>query len=51
MVTLQEGQELTTDEVWGVIWVAGTLTIDGADTVLANAGYTINNAQTGVYDG
>lgn len=50
MVTLQEGQGLTIDEAWGPVWVTGTLTIEGADTDLASAGYTINNAQTGVYD-
>ncbi len=50
MVTLQEGEGLTVDESWGAVWVAGTLTVDGADTELATAGYSMTNAQTGPYD-
>jgi hypothetical protein len=50
MVTLEDGQGLTVDESWGAVWVTGTMTLDGAETDLANAAYTINNAQTGVYD-
>ena len=50
MVTLAEGEGLSIDDSWGAVWVVGTLTVDGADTDLATAGYTITGAQTGVYD-
>ena len=49
MVNLQDGEGLTIDESWGAVWVTGTLTVDGAETDLATAGYSINEAQTGVY--
>lgn len=50
MVTLAEGQGLTIADSYGAVWVTGTLTIDGAETDLATAGYSISGAQTGVYD-
>ena len=50
LVTLEDGEGLTFDESWGAVWVAGILTADGADTDLATAGYSIKDAQTGVYD-
>ncbi len=51
LVSLREGEGLTIDESWGAVWVSGTLTVDGAETDLATAGYTISDAQTGAYDG
>ncbi len=50
MVRLPEGQGLTLEEAWGAVWVTGTLTIEGAETDLATAGYTLVGAQTGVYE-
>ncbi len=50
MVKLKDGEGLTIDDSWGAVWVTGTMTVDGADTDLATAGYTITDAQTGVYD-
>ncbi len=50
MVNLQDGQGLTTDEAWGTVWVAGTLTIDGTETDIGSAGYSITDATTGVYN-
>ncbi len=50
IVTLQDGEGLTIEESWGAVWVAGTLAVDGAETDLATAGYSITGAQTGVYD-
>lgn len=51
MVTLEDGQGLSIDEAGGAVWVTGTLAIEGAETDLATAGYSITSAQTGVYDG
>lgn len=52
MVTLADGAEgLTIDDSWGTVWVTGTLTIDGADTDLAEASYSISGAQAGVHSG
>ncbi len=50
MVTLEDGQGLTFDESWGAVWVTGTMTIEGAETDLATAGYSIVGAQSGVYN-
>lgn len=50
MVSLDDGQGLTVEDSWGAVWVTGSLTIEGADTDLAKAGYTITGAQTGPYD-
>lgn len=51
MVTLADGQGLSLEDAWGAVWVAGTLDIDGAETNLATAGYSITGAQVGVYKG
>jgi len=50
LVTLANGEGLTFDESWGAVWVTGTLTVDGATTDLAEAGYSISGAMSGVYD-
>ncbi len=50
LVKLAEGEELHVDESWGAVWVTGDLTIDGESTDLAEAGYSISGASTGVYD-
>lgn len=50
LVTLAEGQGVPIDDSWGAIWVAGTMTLDGADTDLATAAYSISSAQSGVHD-
>lgn len=49
LVTLADGGGLTFDESWGAVWVTGTLTVDGATTDLAEAGYSISGAQSGPY--
>jgi len=50
MVTLAEGEGVPIDDSWGAVWVAGTMTLDGADTDLATAAYSISSGQSGVYD-
>ena len=50
LVSLQDGQGITIEESYGPVWVVGTLTVDGVDTDIGSAGYTINSAETGVYD-
>lgn len=49
MVSLED-DGLTIDESYGAVWVTGTLTLDGSTTDLAEAGYSISDAQTGVHD-
>ncbi len=46
MVTLAEGEGLSIEDSWGAVWVTGTLTIDAADTELAEASYSINSARS-----
>lgn len=50
MVTLAEGEGVPIDDSWGAIWVAGTMTLDTADTDLATAAYSISSAQSGIYN-
>ncbi len=50
MVSLQPGDGLTVEESWGPVWVTGTLTLDGTETEIGTAGYSISSAQSGVYD-
>jgi len=50
MVTVAEGEGVPIDDSWGAIWVAGTMTLDAADTDLATAAYSISSAQSGVHD-
>lgn len=50
MVTLPEGESLTLEESWGAVWVAGTIDVTSVDTDLATAGYSISDAQFGVYE-
>jgi len=50
IVTLADGEGLTLDESWGAVWVAGTMTAASTDTGLATAGYSISDAEFGVYE-
>lgn len=49
MVTLEAGESLSLEDSWGAVWVAGEMAAATTDTELATAGYSISNAQFGVY--
>lgn len=50
MVTVDRSEGLTPDEVWGAVWVEGTLAVDAAVTDLATASYTLSGSTSGVFD-
>jgi len=50
IVTLDEGDSLTLEESWGAVWVAGEMNVTSTTTDLATAGYSISEAQFGVYE-
>lgn len=49
LVTVDKADGLEPDEVWGAVWVEGTIKIDPATTDLAAASYTIVQGVSGVY--
>lgn len=49
LVTVDKADGLGPDEVWGAVWVEGTITVDAATTDLATASYSITRGASGVY--
>lgn len=49
LVSVDRDEGLTPEQVWGAIWIEGTLTLDAASTDLAEASYTMAGVKSGVY--
>lgn len=50
LVSVSRADGLTVEDVWGAVWVEGTITVAPATTDLAAASYTVVRATSGVYE-